>query len=65
MTVDISIDFVIISLLRDLIPKYFYGRRDMCEMKEKEKEVVVLDKGIEDFFAINQGCCPTPNSMKA
>lgn len=38
----------------------------MCEMKEKEnyEEVVVLDKGLEDSYAINPGCCSS-NSMKA
>lgn len=37
----------------------------MCEMKENEKEVVVLDKGLEDSYAINPGCCPTPSGQKA
>lgn len=37
----------------------------MCEMKENEKEVVVLDKGLEDSFAINPGCCQSGSATKA
>lgn len=35
----------------------------MCEMKEDEKEVVILDKGIDDAFSVDMACCPGGNGL--